>query len=141
MSTQTAFDFHGIIVTDCLGRTRTPDKVYADGSYNCPFCSYAVAPGASCGNPACFSRPGFPPETARRWLAEADARQAAEEARRQAHAADMARARLAAERRRQAHAAAVAEAQARGCCPHCAVDRYGRVKFIKHRKTCPLERA
>jgi hypothetical protein len=122
-----------IEVVDCLGRKRLADP-YPDGSYNCPFCWAAVRPAdGGCPNPACVARPGFPAETAREWLAKEEAKRE-EDARRawqEQHAKDRATER---EQKRQE---AIVEANQRGACLRCLFDRYGRVKFVKHRKPCP----
>ena len=65
------------IVVDCLGTVLTVIQEYADGSYNCPSCGYAVrATEAHCQNPCCFTRPGFPAEQAREIIKREEARKA-----------------------------------------------------------------
>src|SRR5712691_7310555 len=44
----------GKMLTDVLGRERSIEKVFPDGSFNCPFCTAAViAPKERCENPWC----------------------------------------------------------------------------------------
>lgn len=126
-------------IVDCLGREREPDKVWPDGSYNCPFCGYAAGP-AGCNNPACFARrsPPFPPEEARKILAREEAKAHEEEQRkeleewRRSYGAD--RRREERERLQQIQETALAA----GACVKCALHsgRWGRPKYIKHRKAC-----
>ena len=80
MSEQTVLRFFQT-VRDCLGRERQPDRVWPDGSYNCPFCWSAAKP-EGCANPMCFARisPPFPVERAREIVAaeEVKAKEAAD---------------------------------------------------------------
>lgn len=129
-------------ITDCLGRTRSPDRVWPDGSYNCPFCSYAVAKDTACGNPACFARGGelgpYPASVAREVLA--DLEKQAEEKNRQE---DLERWRKDYAAQRAAEETAwreqqIAEARRRGACLRCLFQAgHRRVKFIRHKTACP----
>ena len=45
-----------MVHTDCLGREREVSRTYPDGSFDCPFCSYAVfaeRQETRCSNPWC----------------------------------------------------------------------------------------
>lgn len=138
-----------VVIVDCLGRERRPDKIYEDGSWNCPFCVAGVQTESvphtrrKCPNPACFAREGFPPEEAQRILA-ASRRRAAEDADRAQMRKAREEAARAAQKEREARTAEiVAEAQKRGACATCALEsaRFGRTpKFPKHRKMCPRSR-
>ncbi len=145
-------------ITDVLGRVRTVEKVYPDGSWNCPFCFSAVGvdrdvrdaqrhyTGGGCGkthcqNPACFANPHYPPDRARAEVAAAEARAREEASRKEVHRWAMARAEEA-RQARAAHKAEVrAEAEKRGACVSCALHslRFGAAvaKFTKHRAVCP----
>jgi hypothetical protein len=141
-------DRHGdLTVTDVLGRQREAPKVWSDGSYTCPFCSYPVSPAdKSCQNPACAAGPHATPERVR--AAEQRKREeASREASRQAirnfqkkYAEDTLREKLA----RQARL--TAEATQRGACLHCLGKTsvfqtgHGTPKFVRHRGRCPFER-
>lgn len=135
-----------LAVTNVLGETREVEKVYADGSYNCPFCFGAVTPAmvarsGGCENPARIANKSVSVEWARRQVEAATARRD-EEARRQRdlewgrryreEQADNERA-----RRRELEA----QALARGACTRCLFKDYGwqvgRPKFVKHRGLCP----
>lgn len=137
----------GKTVTDVLGETRVADKVWPDGSYNCPFC-WSAAPPQGCQNPACSAgawalshpeqtRPRY--EEARR---QSEARKA-EEARRQRDRewGEQYRAEQARERA-LAQATIEREAHKRGACVRCALENfpYRAPKYIKHRGKCPKER-
>lgn len=74
-------------IVDVVGRVRPIDKLYPDGSWNCPFCSAAVpidracqeyraecSPGTHCPNPACCANPHYPVVRAIEEIARADAR-------------------------------------------------------------------
>ncbi len=135
-----------ITITDCLGRERSPDHTYEDGSWNCPFCMAAVQAGSvehaerRCPNPACFARGDFPVDRARA-LIEADDMRKVEEAARvrrvnEGIAAQAARMQADRERRHEV----TLEAEDVGACVRCALEsiRYGRaLKLTKHRKQCP----
>lgn len=65
------------IVVDCLGNELVVIQAYADGSYNCPSCRYAVlARESHCQNPCCFTRPGFPADQAREIIRRQEASKA-----------------------------------------------------------------
>jgi hypothetical protein len=129
------------VVIDCLGRELVVISAYPDGSYNCPSCGYGVRPEEPhCQNPCCYTRPGFPAETARQWEAEREARKAAElerarnaEANRRAHEEYK-------RDREAAIVAALAEAKRKGACSTCTLYSFrhgGPVKYTKHRGICP----
>ncbi len=146
-------------ITDVLGRVRAVEKIYDNGSWNCPFCFSAVGvdrdvcetrhySGRGCGkthcqNPACFANPHYPPDRARAELAARAARAREEASRKANHEWAMARA----EDDRQARAAHQAEvreeAEKRGACVSCALHslRFGaaEAKFTRHRNpgACP----
>jgi transposase-like protein len=68
-----------VTIVDCLGRERPslgPGNVpgrFEDGGWTCPFCFAGVAATeGQCQNPACFTRPGYPPEHARAAIAESE---------------------------------------------------------------------
>lgn len=161
--TQSDLDLGQRKITDVLGRERSVDKVYPDGSWSCPFCSSPVSAGdlcrgraagyaeqcvlpliPHCQNPGCFANPHYPVARAREELAAAD-RRATEELQRIETREWAARH---AEEGRQARAALRAavrvQAQARGACVGCALHslRFGSAtaKFTKHRDMCPREK-
>ena len=132
-------------ITDVMGRSRPVDRVYDDGSWNCPFCFSAVRLSEGwCHGPGCFANPSYPVDRAREELKKAEARDREDAQRKANHAFAMKRA----EEDRQARAAHVEgirqEAQERGACVRCALHsvRFGGMlaKFTKHRGACPLER-
>ncbi len=145
-------------ITDVLGRTRTVDKVFDDGSWNCPFCNYAVNPSqtcrgraagyrndcgtvAHCQNPACSANPHNPAEWVREQEAEAE-RQKREERARETR---MAEAVKRAQEDREARAAATESlrqvAIKTGACVRCALHPSNyKKKLVKHRGPCPRER-
>ena len=138
------------VIRDCLGNERQA-VLYQDGSWNCPFCNYAVMIGRpehtaqKCANPRCFARggagmPEFPVATAHEILAK-QAQRAKEEQDRLAivewnrsYAAE----RAATEQARVAEIASTATAKS--ACLQCALEsaKYGRTpKYTKHRNACP----
>jgi hypothetical protein len=136
-------------ITDCLGRKRSPDRLFEDGSWNCPFCYAAVVAGSiehaelRCPNPACVARGDYPADRARAELEAA--------AKRERELADWKAtqhwAREYAAEQRSAEAARLDNvrlvAVARGACVNCAHEsaRYGRTpKYTKHRGVCPKGR-
>lgn len=131
-------------IVDCLGRERTPEKTWPDGSYNCPFCFGAVSgEWKACRNPACFARgdtlPAFPADRARELVAAEEARQRAETERQEVKRfrAQYASGRFAEEK---ARFIAALEAQANGGpCAEC-LRASGYRKSIRHRKECPRKR-
>jgi len=134
-----------MIIRDVLGRELPVTKMYADGSYNCPFCGSAVtgqwARYVACGNPACPANPAFPVEIARTRLAESEAR-LEEERRRQASLAwskEYSRSRD--DEHRAWEAEQIARARAGGYCERCLFQSgWERAKFIRHRGPCPKTR-
>ena len=153
MSHQGEFKF-GPHVIDVLGRTRPIEKIWPDGSYNCPFCMAAVEAnrkcvgypggcsyGTHCQNRACFANPHYPVDRARREYAEHERRRE-EEAQRAANREWSNRYAEEQRRERAAQIDAIAkEAQTRGACVRCALkDAPYRTKFVKHRGACPLSK-
>jgi hypothetical protein len=141
---QLEFSFSATLeIADCLGRKRAPEKVWPDGSYNCPFCYGAVmGEWKACRNPACFARgdthPSFPVETAREALAAAEQQVLIKGER----AAQLKFSRAYAEERTREDAEwrteQIAEAKRRGACVSCLFQPGNRrVKFTKHRNGCP----
>lgn len=149
-----------IEVMDVLGNVRLVKHTWSDGSWECPFCSYGYNPkygpckgkaagyhtdcgaGEHCQNPACFANPHYPVERARQELAAHERRKAEEAARIRIHEDAMRR--IEADRKaRDAKLAAIrAEADSKGACIRCALkDAPYRVKFVKHRGTCPLDKS
>ncbi len=134
-----------MVVVDAIGRTRQVERVYPDGSYNCPFCGYGVRPtDKGCPNPACPATPGASPERVRAAIAQAEARQAEERRRqqdrewseryRQEQAVDAAR------RRDEV----LSECRRRGACATCALRpgwQYRPIRFVRHRGACPKARS
>jgi hypothetical protein len=142
-----------MIIRDCLGREREPDKTYPDGSYNCPFCWAAViaeyeghTPG--CKNPGCTARVNergeldFPRDRAEERLKAEQERKAEEKRRadleefRRDYAAERSRA------QQERLTAALVECRDRKACERCLLKAlgggFGKAKFIKHRGPCPL---
>jgi hypothetical protein len=127
-------------IVDCLGRERTPEKVWPDGSYNCPFCFGAVmGTWTACHNPACWARgevfSPYPVEAAREALAAAEAKLAAEKEREELKAW---RSQYAAEQAAEEAArwaAAVRDEAAGGPCAQC-FRASGYRKKVRHRTTC-----
>jgi hypothetical protein len=141
---QLGLPFGTPVVTDVLGRTRAIDKMWPDGSYNCPFCWAAVKGGGPCQNPACVANPRYPAERAREDVARAEARKREEEEREKSREWSK---KYQEERRREEEERAqaiLAEAKKRGACLRCLDLRHAAVtgrkpKFVKHRKACPKE--
>lgn len=127
-------------LTNVLGETRPVTRRYEDGSFDCPFCPYAViVPATTCTNPWCTACPTMPVEAARKieadhaakLKAEADAK-ALRESIARTHA-------LQAAERAKAKREAEAEAARRGACLACLWPRgeFSKPKFIVHRGRCP----
>ncbi len=154
-------------ITDVLGKTLPVTHTWPNGSWECPHCGYGYdhsrgpckgramgyradctsdelpveQRGIHCQNPACFANPHYPVEEARTRLAEHARRKAEDAARQLNHESTMKR--IAKEKiARDARIAEIrAEAIERGCCVRCALkDAHYRVKYVKHRVKCPLER-
>jgi hypothetical protein len=138
-----------MIIRDCLGRERPVDKTWPDGSYNCPFCNYAakvdpVTFAGGCPNPACFARVDangaldFPPDVARKRLADLEKASAEEKSRASIAQFQRDYANKRAEEAFAARKAATEECERRGACVRCLFQRAdGRPQFIRHRKPCP----
>ena len=128
-------------LTNVLGETLLVLKFYEDGSFNCPFCSYAViAPATLCSNPWCSANPTMPVAAAQKIVDDAAKRKAEEERRKSLHTWSMQRIAEDRQAKAQFRADTIAEAKNRGTCVRCCLDNYDRVKFVKHRGTCPKER-
>jgi hypothetical protein len=131
-------------ITDVLRRKKQA-RLYADGSYNCPFCNYGVQAGKKwCENPACsaskYAKGKFnqTPERIRAGEAAHRARVAEETRRKRDHESAMKRGAEAREERHQKAMALITEARNRGACVACLnTSGYGPVKFVKHRGPCP----
>lgn len=136
-----------LTVTTVLGDWRVVTRTYEDGSAECPFCRYPIAPSGLRidHHPWCEAHPSYPPEKLRtdreRWAAE----QAASE-RRARQWAWSAQYRRVQEASRRAVERVVREtARERGACIPCALtslDRggLGRVRYVRHRGECPRSR-
>lgn len=138
-----------LVVRNILGEERAVEHAYPDGSYECPFCHYAVQGTLrGCPNPACTARVDertgeldYPRERAERERTASGAR-ASEEAER---LANVEWSRQWREDQRTEQAArrmdVEKEAIARGACVRCALKDfpYRPPVFTKHRKECPLE--
>lgn len=144
----------GALVTIGNGEARPIERVWPDGSYECPWCRYGVqADAAGCGNPNCFALVGSSYWTAERIAAvraEQQARRDEEARRKRDHEAAMAR--IAAERQHDTDkwSEVRAEAEHRGACVACLrasdwrsygnpwnAKPDGRAKFVRHRGACP----
>ena len=147
----------GALVTIGNGEARPIERIWPDGSYECPWCRYGVQAGADgCPNPNCFALVGSSYWTAERiaGVRAAHEARAAEEARRKRdHEAAMARIEAERHERTDKWAAVAAEAERRGACLAClrasAWESYGnpwnarpegRARFVKHRGPCPARR-
>lgn len=141
-------------ITDVLGRTLPVEKLYADGSWNCPFCYAAVSPTRDicrgrasgyavdcteelhCANPACCANPHYPVDRARVELASSAAKKAEK---RRLEDIRQWNAKRTEEDRVSANALLkeiCAEAEKRGACVNCACRTLGKPKFIRHRGKC-----
>lgn len=154
-------------ITDVLGKTLPVTHTWPDGSWECPHCCTAYSPkqgpcrgraigyrtdcasdalpieqrGVHCQNPACFANPHYPVEDARARLAEHARRKAEDTARQRNHESAMKRIAEGKIARDVRLAEIRAEAIERGCCVRCALkDAPYRVKYVKHRVKCPLEK-
>lgn len=131
-------------VTDVLGRTRESDKLYPDGSINCPFCWSAWFPSQRyCANPACTAyNPQYMTREVAQLIVDREQARKDEEARRQRdHVSAMERIHSYNSQRNRWEQEQVEEARRRGACINrkCLFSSSG-VKFIKHRGQCPRER-
>ena len=129
--------------TDCHAVRHAPDASYEQqlrdiGAHE------ALPPsalGVHCQNPACFANPHYPVEDARTRLAEHARRKAEDAARQRNHESAMKRIAEGKIARDARLAEIRAEAIGRGCCIRCALkDAPYRVKYVKHRMKCPLEK-
>jgi hypothetical protein len=131
-----------VTIRNCLGEERAPDKVWADGSHNCPFCTAAVSgEWTACHNPACTARgeihSSYPVERARAELAAAEGARAREQERQEIRTWQAQYAREQATEREQRWTAAVAAESIGGPCAACLQASNYR-KSVRHRKQCPL---
>jgi hypothetical protein len=128
-----------LTVRTCLGDERLVTRTYADGSAECPFCSYPITPGQS-HNPWCDAHPGYTPE---KLQAQRDTRAAAEREgrdRRANHASAMRRIAEERESREAWEHEQYAEARRRGACLRCLFGASSGVHFVKHRGPCPRDK-
>lgn len=136
------------MVTNCLGETKAPNRVYGDGSIDCPFCfnpirfsSEEFAQG-KCESPWCFAHPNYPQEQALQVKAEIGRAEQEKIARQRNVEFAIERQKREAERRNEEIRLIKQEASIRQACVACALDsiKYGslKVKYTKHRKKCPL---
>lgn len=124
-------------ITLANGDTKAVEKVYPDGSYNCPWCSYGVRPDdPRCMNPACLT------QYADAWrvqavIDEANARQAEKDRRAREHERSMQRLAEEREARELRFIEALTEVREAGQCAYCFTTTYGhygdRAKRIRHR--------
>lgn len=131
-----------LYITTVLGDSRPVQRFYEDGSFDCPWCGSAVVfPKRQCENPACDSCKYWT-ESALLERREREAARLAEEARRKRdHELTMERIKEEKARRLAWQKEQFAEAEKRGACLHCLfLPGWERVRFVKHRKTCPKMR-
>jgi hypothetical protein len=145
---QLSLPFHPV-VRNVLGEERQVEKVFPDGSYNCPFCfSYANVNRGGCENPACSAGTwalAHPEQTRPRF--EEQRRQAEERKKEEAWRKERDEfSRNYAEEQQREHATkreeVIQEAHRRGACIRCALEPlpYRPPKYVKHRGACPKER-
>ena len=146
-------------IVDVLGRIRPVVHAWSDGSWECPFCGYGYNPKSGpckgiaagyqadcvhrehCQNPACCANPHYPVERAREDLDVEEQRAAEAKARERNHEATMKRIAQEQQAREQKIANIRAEAAKLGACVRCALkDATWRVKYVKHRIKCPLQK-
>lgn len=135
-------------VTDVLGETRQIEKVYENGSYNCPFCGYAADLKKGCHNPACsaneyaLSHPEQARPAHQKAKASHEARLAEEAERQQINEFRTNYAEEQRQERAKKEQEVIQEAHRRGACVRCALEPlpYRPPKYIKHRGVCPKER-
>lgn len=132
-----------ITVTTILGESRTPKFIYPDGSFECPFCFCAVIhPKTTCDNPACDANPYWTPDGLRARIAKREALAQEETKRKQNHESAMARIRQDRAEEEAWRNEQIAKCKEGGYCEYCLFQPgYKRVKFIKHRTTCPILRS
>jgi hypothetical protein len=133
-----------MVVRDVLGNERTPDKVWDDGSYTCPFCFAAARVcDNGCPNPGCHANPAYPIDRA---LADVARLEAAAKEAKEREATRVWRERYHREREQETadrRKEIEAECATRGACVRCALQpgwEYKPAHYIKHRKTCPHTR-
>lgn len=132
------------IVKNVLGEERQVDKVWPDGSYNCPFCGSA-APPQGCQNPACsageyaLSHPEQTRAIYEQRKREADARKEEERWRKERDEFSKNYAEEQRQERARQQGAIEAECAKKGACVRCALEGfpYRKPKFVKHRGQCP----
>lgn len=136
-------------VRTVLGEEREVERIYPDGSLDCPFCRQPVLVGTFdpiaeyliCPNGFCDAHPGYPPEQLRQARAERAAKAAAEARRKRD--VEWARKRTSAfrELREAWEKEQFAEARRRGTCIKCLwTGRGGDPRFVRHRGPCPKSR-
>lgn len=123
-----------ISVRTVLGDERVVEKVYEDGSVNCPWCWAAIrAPELPhCPNPACWANARWDPERLReaRFRAERELADREAEERRRAEVRDWSAKYY--QERREEEERVIREAIVEGYCPACFRTSRGRKK-VKHR--------
>jgi hypothetical protein len=126
-------------ITSVLGVTLQVDKTWPDGSFECPFCHYAVfAPRDRCDNPSCPASAWATPANRQRFQEahdRAEAERQRETERRRNHEIAMRRITKEREARDEATRAWYAKVRAFRGCPRCS-DQH-RDKVVRHRGKCP----
>lgn len=126
-------------ITSVLGTVLPVTYTYGDGSFDCPFCRYAVkSPGTVCQSPGCVANPAMPVEAAQRMVAKADEERKEKEQRERNHRWAMERIQEGNRARAEATAKAEREATDKGQCIAC-LRRSGYRKTVKHRGECPAK--
>lgn len=128
-----------------LGESRPATRVYGDGSVDCPWCHNAISAvhnphelaAGQCPNPWCDANPHATPATIQASRDKEASRLAQEAERKRNHAAAMARIDQERNDRARFYAETRQEAERRGSCVRCCIDKYSRVRFVKHRGACP----
>jgi hypothetical protein len=132
-------------ITNVLGESRQIEKVWPGGAYTCPFCASTAEP-TGCKNPACSAGEWAlsSPHAARAHFEERQ-RQAEERKKEEVDREERSRIQknYFEESRREAtqeRENVIQEANRRGACVRCALEKSYAPKFVKHRGTCPKER-
>ena len=128
-----------------LGEHRSATRAYPDGSIDCPWCGAAIHAerdaallvAGQCPSPWCDASPWATPATIQA-SRDKHARAEADKAER-ARNFKAAMERMQSERDARVHLQLEtrAEAERRGACVRCCIDKYDRVRFVKHRRGCP----
>lgn len=132
-------DIHSL--TNVLGATLPIVRRYEDGSFDCPFCHNAViVPITECQNPWCAANPLMPVAAAQKAADKAAEQQREDDRRKRDTAFAILRIEEGRASAAQFRADTYAEAKRRGTCVACCLDKYDRVRFVKHRGMCPKAR-